>query len=123
MGKIFAGVEQNIDEEHEKCLVLKNYGNLPALFHWEEKADEEQVVAYFEPARGTIPPKGEVIVRFRYTVYVGGMMNEVFKCEIQDVEFPLGFELKADVFGLSVSYEVTDEEMAEMNRTLALTGF
>ena len=45
-------------------------------------------------------------------------MNEVFLCEIQDVEFPLGFEMKADVFGLSVSYEVTDEEMAELNKSI-----
>lgn len=50
-------------------------------------------------------------------------MNEVFICEIQDVEFPLGFEMKADVFGLSVSYEVTDEEMAELNKTMGATQF
>jgi hypothetical protein len=91
LGKIFAGINQTIDSGSQHCLVLKNYGNLPALFHWQEEAEPDHIVAYFEPARGTIPPKSEVVIRFNYTVYTGGMLNHVFICDIQDNEFALGF--------------------------------
>jgi hypothetical protein len=43
------------------------------------------------------------------TVFVGGNINELFICNIDDVEMPLGFEMNADAFGLNVSYECTDE--------------
>ncbi len=59
LGKIYAGVTEIVDHDNKQALVLKNYGNLPALFQWEEKLDGERIVARFEPARGTIPPKGE----------------------------------------------------------------
>ena len=88
---------------------MKNFGNLPAVFHWEEKMDGERVVARFEPSRGTIPPKSEIAVHFSVTVYYGGAINELFICNIQDVELPIGFEMKADSFGLSVAYESTDD--------------
>jgi len=33
----------------------------------------------------------------------------MFCCEIMDKEYPLAFEVNADVFGLSVSHELPDE--------------
>jgi hypothetical protein len=109
MGKIFAGIEQKIGGNMEHNLVLKNFGNLPALFQWDEKLIPDHLNAIFEPARGTIPPHSEIPVRFIFTVYTGGDLSEFFTCDIADIEFPLTFELKADVFGLSVSYEAPDE--------------
>jgi hypothetical protein len=32
MGRIYAGVTEVIDYDHKQSLVLKNYGNLPAMF-------------------------------------------------------------------------------------------
>lgn len=46
---------------------------------------------------------------FSSTVYFGGSVNELFICNIEDLEIPLGFELLADSFGLNVSYETTDD--------------
>lgn len=48
-------------------------------------------------------------IYFSITVYSGGNINELFMCNIQDIELPIGFELIADSFGLSVSYESLEE--------------
>lgn len=32
LGKIYAGVTEVVDEGHKQCIVLKNYGNIPASF-------------------------------------------------------------------------------------------
>ena len=37
------------------------------------------------------------------------MVNELFVCQIEDLEIPLGFELQADSFGLNVSHEITPD--------------
>jgi hypothetical protein len=34
------------------------------------------------------------------------VVDELFICHVDDLEIPLGFELKADSFGLNVSHEV-----------------
>ena len=119
LGKIYAGVTEVIDQEHKQCLILKNFGNLPALFQWEENNEVEDEtqggsIVRFEPSRGTIAPKSEVHVYFSITVYSGGNINELFMCKVQDIELPIGFELVADSFGLSVSYESFEESAANL---------
>ena len=50
----------------------------------------------------------------------------MFICNINDLEIPLGFELKADSFGLNVSHEVAEDisskkmttTMAKLNDTM-----
>jgi len=106
LGTIYAGVMERVDIDHKQSIVLKNYGNLPAQFSWEEKMDTERIVARFEPRRGVIPPKSEVKIAFTTTLYYGGIVDEVFICNIEDLEVPLGFELRADSFGLNVSHEI-----------------
>lgn len=46
------------------------------------------------------------------TVYIGGNLNELFLCDIRDMELPLGFEMLADAYGLNVSYETTEDQGA-----------
>lgn len=72
-------------------------------------------MARFEPKRGLIPPKSEVRVSLTTTLYYGGIVDELFVCNIEDLEVPLGFELKADSFGLNVSHEVAGEPNAGKN--------
>lgn len=50
------------------------------------------------------------------TVYYGGAVDELFLCDIEDLELPLGFEVKGDAFGLNVVY-LTSEEQSGMNST------
>jgi hypothetical protein len=50
------------------------------------------------------------------TVFTGGNLNELFLCDIADMELPLGFEMLADAYGLNVSYETQDDaSQAAMN--------
>jgi len=37
-------------------------------------------------------------------------------CNVEDLELPLGFEVKADAFGLNVAY-LTDEEQASASHS------
>lgn len=114
LGRIYAGVKEVIDYEVGKhkhqSLELVNYGNLPVHFKWEEVEDNKRAIAHFEPHRGTIPPKSKVKISFELTVFIGGQIDELFLCDIQDMELPLGFELKADAFGLNVAYLTNEEQ-------------
>jgi hypothetical protein len=52
LGRIYAGVTEYINPQskHQKAsLVLKNYGNLPAIFKWKNINDPNRVVCQFEP--------------------------------------------------------------------------
>lgn len=60
LGRIYAGITEVIDYDNKQSLTLKNYGNLPAMFQWEEKIDQDKIIARFEPSRGMIPPKSEI---------------------------------------------------------------
>jgi hypothetical protein len=57
-----------------------------------------------------IQPRSELKIKMGVTVYTGGNLNELFLCDIQDMELPLGFEMTADAFGLNVSYETQATE-------------
>jgi len=114
LGRIYAGVTETVDVGGKQSLVIKNYGNLPVIFHWEEKIDPDRIIARFEPSRGTIPPKSEIQIFFSCTVFFGGNINELFICEVQDLDLPLGFELHADSFGLSVGYEIAEDALPSM---------
>lgn len=60
LGRIYAGITEVVDYDHKQSIVLKNFGNIPAQFCWEEKIDSDKIIARFEPTRGTIAPKSEV---------------------------------------------------------------
>ena len=42
-------------------------------------------------------------------MFIGGAIDELLMCDVEDLELPLGFEVKADAFGLNVAY-MTNEE-------------
>lgn len=63
------------------------------------------MIAIFEPLSGVIQPRSEVKIKMTVTVYTGGNLNDLFLCDINDMEMPLGFEMLADAYGLNVSYE------------------
>lgn len=58
-------------------------------------------------------------IAFYTTLYYGGAVDELFICNINDLEIPLGFELKADSFGLNVSHEIAEDIASKkMNKSL-----
>lgn len=120
LGKIYAGVKETVEYDSGKnksqAIELVNYGNLPVKFKWEEKNEQGKIVAAFEPSEGIIPPKSKARITFEMTVYYGGSIDELFLCDVEDLELPLGFEVKADAFGLNVVY-LTSEEQAGLAST------
>lgn len=41
-------------------------------------------------------------------------MNELFICDVRDMELPIGFELLADIYGLNVAYETQEDQSASV---------
>lgn len=78
LGKIYAGIKQNINSHHEQAVVLRNYGNIPAKFQWNEKVIPDRIKVQFDPARGTIAPHSEFVVNIKLTAFLGGELNEIF---------------------------------------------
>ena len=77
LGKIYAGIKQNIDANHEQCIMLKNYGNIPTKFLWNEKTIPDKLKIQLELARGTIAPHFEFVINIKLTAYLGGNLNEI----------------------------------------------
>ncbi len=75
--------------------------------------DPDRIIVRFEPRRGIIPPKSEVRIAFSTTLYYGGIVDEVFICNIDDLEVPIGFEFSAESFGLNVSHEIAPDVAAQ----------
>jgi len=70
-----------------------------------------------------IPPKSDIKIKMSVTVYTGGNLSELFLCNIQDMELPVGFEMLADAYGLNVSYETQDDQgVAALNQTTTSVG-
>lgn len=113
LGRIYAGVKEIVEYDNGKnksqSLELVNYGNLPVKFKWEEKNEKGRLIAAFEPSEGIIPPKSKARITFEMTVYFGGMIDELFMCDVEDLELPIGFEVKADAFGLNVVYLTAED--------------
>jgi hypothetical protein len=78
---------------------------LPAHFKWDQKNNPEKCIAKFEPSSGIIQPHSELKIKLSVTFFTGGNLSELFCCDIQDMELPIGFEMIADAYGLNVSYE------------------
>lgn len=109
LGRIYAGVPEKIEgDKGERFIVLFNYGNIPAQFNWEEKYEQERIIARFEPIRGVIPPKSEVKINVQFLVYYGGKVDELLVCNVEDIEIPLGIEVHAESYGLNVVYETNE---------------
>jgi hypothetical protein len=117
LGRIYAGVAEyvNPQSKHAKqSLTLSNYGNLPAHFRFCAKNNPERIIASIEPSSGVIQPKSEIKVKLNITAFVGGVMNELFICDVRDMELPIGFELMADIYGLNVAYETQEDQSASL---------
>lgn len=114
LGRIYAGVKEKIDPEstkhRNKCLEMVNYGNIPIKFKWAELDDPKRAIAVFTPSSGVIQPKQTLKISFDFTVFTGGEIDELALCDVEDLELPLGFEIKADAFGLNVAYLTKEDQ-------------
>ena len=54
-------------------------------------------------------------------MFIGGQIDELFMCNVEDMEMPLGFIVKADSFGLNVAYMTNEEQI--MSSTTSTFGY
>jgi hypothetical protein len=47
----------------------------------------------FDPQTGVIPAKTNIEIVVKLTPLVGGYFNHVFECDVEGIDFPLGFEI------------------------------
>ena len=100
--KIYA-VKSSMDPN---AIVLRNLGNIPSKFEWIEPNHEEIIQSAVQPRSGLIEPKSEVHIKLKFVVKLFGMFKFYFKCKVDVLSMPLGFELTTHVFGLNIAYEL-----------------
>ena len=59
----------------------------------------DEITAAFEPSRGVVKAKSEQLIMVTLTFYKGGKIEELFACDIEDMDSPLGFLLKSTISG------------------------
>ena len=112
LGKTYAGLKYTIDSKHKSSMNLFNFGNIDAQFQWEEMVDPTNLIVTFEPARGIIKARSKMNILINVNILRGGHIKELFVCDVSDMDYPLGFELISEVFGLSVEYFLYDQALA-----------
>ena len=100
--KIYA-VKSTMDPN---CILLRNLGNIPSKFSWEDVNHPDVIQSAVSPASGVIEAKSEIQIKFKFTVKLYGKFDFFFKCHVDELDLPIGFQLTVCVFGLDVSYEL-----------------
>ncbi len=59
----------------------------------------DEITTVFEPARGVVKARSEQLITISFTFYKGGKIEELFACEVEDMDAPLGFLLKSIIRG------------------------
>jgi len=114
--ELYAGKYYEIDQRHDQSLKIVNYGNIPAHFKWRSTSPEE-LNCTFEPAEGVVEPKSELPITFKFTPHLGANVNRIFECYIEETEKVIGFEMSGKVYGLSVAYEMFEEDPLKVTTT------
>lgn len=113
---LYAGNVYEIGALNKQCIKLQNLGNIPTKFKW-SPVYKENLIATFEPCEGEIAPKKDLIIKVTLKPILGGKLEEIFICECEGLEYPLGFEINTIVYGLSVDFELTmDEEGTSLTK-------
>lgn len=114
---MYAGLEYEVNSTTPQRIFLRNHGNISTTFKWEEINDPEVLVATVDPIYGVLAPKSQIEIRLKILPYKGGSLNRILTCKVEGVEHLLGFEILSEVHGLSVRYELIDEETTNMAMT------
>ena len=92
-----------------------NPSNLPINFKWNNINDKENagIIAKFHPSKGEIKPMSSMIIKYDIIFYNIINVDQLFICDISEIELPLGVNIKGLVKGLDVSYETVDNDKKE----------
>lgn len=103
--KVYA-IKSSLDPH---CIVLRNLGNIGSNFEFFEVNNEDVIQSAIQPKSGFIEPKSEIMIKFKFLVKLFGKFKFYFRCNIDVLDMPIGFELITHVFGLEIAYELTPE--------------
>ena len=106
---LYAGNTYEIASMHPQQIKLQNLGNIPTKFKW-ESIDKPNIQINFEPKEGIIRPKSDLPIKAFIKPLLGGRLDEILVCDCEGLEYPLGFEINTEVFGLSVTMEQLEDE-------------
>ena len=103
------------DPSDPKSIILRNMGNIPSSFEWIDCSNSDIIQGVLVPNKGIIEPKTDIHIKFKFVVKQFGRFSFYFKCICDALDLPIGFELKANVFGLDICYEIPpDESVADL---------
>ena len=108
-------------EREPKIIKMRNLGNIASNFKWTLPNNSDIISILCDPMEGTIQPKSEIEFKIKFAIKLFGKFNFYFRCDLDNVELPLGFELTASVFGLNISYEnmpIVDELAVSRKKAL-----
>jgi hypothetical protein len=54
------------------CIILRNLGNIPSKFQWEEVNNEDIIQSALSPMSGVIEAKSEIQIKLKFTVKLYG---------------------------------------------------
>ena len=56
---------------------------------------EDEITTIIEPCKGVVKPKEEQLIIFTITFYKGGNLEELYICNVQGMDLPLGLLIKS----------------------------
>jgi len=89
-----------------------NPSNLPITFKWDSIDIPEEKQILFFPESGTIEPNSVQEIKYKIIFHTIKEVDELLVCTFPELDLPLGIEIKGEVKGLDISYEITDETLA-----------
>lgn len=104
MGSLSAGVSSK-----ERRCTIYNYGNLAARFKWDESL--ESCTFEIHPRTGEIPARSSITCTFSVIPFIGGLLEQLWRCKIEGLDSELGIFTTASVKGLEIVYVMHDESI------------
>ncbi|CAD8087121.1 unnamed protein product [Paramecium primaurelia] len=115
---LYCGNTYTFDQRAQQYIQLQNLGNISTPFEWVvDNEKQDKYLVQFEPKKGVLKPKTNQIIKFSIKPKEGGKLNELFVCEVQGLQYPLGFEMNTMIYGLSVEYELVDDSAHISSKT------
>jgi hypothetical protein len=102
--QLYANKVYSIEREPQ-VVKLRNLGNIASRFKWTIPQNSDIIQTIVDPMEGTIEPKSELVIRIKFAIKLFGKFTFYYRCEFDNVDLPLAFELTGIVFGLNIAYE------------------
>ena len=86
-----------------------NPTNIQVSFKWNNINIPGEIESKFTPSNGLIEPNSYVKINYSIKYYVIKEVNQLFTCDIPQIDLPLGVQIKGYVKGLDISYLISND--------------